>query len=105
MLNPELKARWIADLRANPQLQARNKLRDTEGKNCCLGRLCLLQGIPWDGAHFVFSTRLSNSTPPTLYRKEIGMPEHIMDILIEMNDSQEKTFPEIANYLESLMGI
>ncbi len=43
----ELKA-WVADLRANPHLQGQDYLQSRAGKFCCLGRLCEVQGIPWD---------------------------------------------------------
>jgi hypothetical protein len=101
MLNPDLKARWIADLRANPQLQTTGKLQNHEGKNCCLGRLCLLQEIPWYGKYFVFPTELSNSMLPTLYCKEIDIPVGIRNILMDMNDKLKLTFPEIADFIES----
>lgn len=41
-MNPEVKALWVADLRANPDKQGRGVLSATDGKDCCLGRLCRL---------------------------------------------------------------
>lgn len=45
-MKAEVKAAWIADLRANPDAQGNAQLDyiDTDGKRkqCCLGRLCLL---------------------------------------------------------------
>lgn len=40
-LKPKVKAAWLADLRANPDLQGREYL-ERDGKFCCWGRLCLL---------------------------------------------------------------
>lgn len=34
---------WVADLRANPDKQGTGRL-SKDGKDCCLGRLCRLQG-------------------------------------------------------------
>lgn len=41
-MNQEVKQLWIADLRANPDLQGKNALRTQDGKFCCYGRLCEL---------------------------------------------------------------
>lgn len=37
-----LKKKWIADLRANPDKQGRDALRDGDNKFCCLGRLMMV---------------------------------------------------------------
>jgi hypothetical protein len=55
----ELKA-WVADLRAHPELQGQEYLKTKEGKFCCLGRLCEVQGIPWDGATSSYSFSVIN---------------------------------------------
>jgi hypothetical protein len=45
-MNPEVKALWVADLRANPDAQGVGyldyALPDGQRRQCCLGRLCLL---------------------------------------------------------------
>jgi hypothetical protein len=45
-INPEIKAQWVADLRANPDAQGKQRLTTIyEGeveKDCCWGRLCKL---------------------------------------------------------------
>jgi hypothetical protein len=45
-MNKKLKAKWIADLRANPGKQGRGALQTASGRYCCLGRLALLAGVP-----------------------------------------------------------
>jgi len=53
-MTPELKARWVADLRDPNNKQGHNVLRKIDGPDdkpeysyCCLGRLCIVAG-----AHF-----------------------------------------------------
>jgi hypothetical protein len=45
-MKADIKALWVADLRANPDAQGRSLLDYIDGrgnrKNCCLGRLCRL---------------------------------------------------------------
>jgi hypothetical protein len=41
-MNAEIKARWVAWLRANVDKQGQGKLRGDDDKFCCLGGLCEL---------------------------------------------------------------
>lgn len=49
-LTADLKARWVADLREHPELQGQKRLTtiqaDGTEKDCCLGRLCKVAGVP-----------------------------------------------------------
>lgn len=51
-LKPEIKEKWVKDLRENSHLQGKKRLKDSveglEDKFCCLGRLCVLHGKEWD---------------------------------------------------------
>jgi hypothetical protein len=42
MMNPEIKARWVAWLRVNANSQGKGFLRDKDDRYCCLGGLCEL---------------------------------------------------------------
>lgn len=108
-LDPELKAKWLAELRGGRYPQGRNYLLDNEGNYCCMGVLacvagygpeeiqcmegldeikCDLLGV-WDRSEssMTFSPIVPKSHT-TLQRKLAGM-----------NDSG-KSFAEIADWIE-----
>lgn len=46
MFTRERLTRWTAALRANPEQQERSRLTNDEGtKFCCLGKLCMVEGL------------------------------------------------------------
>lgn len=51
----ELKEKWIADLRAHPELQGKGRLQDEEGNFCCLGRLQVVKDGDVERDAFGFS--------------------------------------------------
>jgi hypothetical protein len=107
-MNPEIKAKWIADLRANPDLQGRTYLRRTrDGKFCCMGRLCEIMGIEFnhDIEGYIFYSVIENSPfsrngqIPITVLGRFFLTEKDQDTLIGMND-RGKTFAEIADWIE-----
>lgn len=106
-MNPELKAKWIADLRANPDLQGRMYLRSTDGKFCCIGRLCEVMGVEFDHGRkgYVFTSGeegfafVRNSQIPTPLIERFDLSEKEQDILVGKNDAS-LTFAEIADWIE-----
>jgi hypothetical protein len=106
MPDRELHKNWVAALRSGEYEQARGclSMNLTDGRTayCCLGVL----------------NRISNGLPPhegkefhSLYEmlapKDGGAGSNANDasqvvgILVEMNDKQRKTFPEIADWVEA----
>lgn len=118
-MDKALKARWIADLRANPDKQGIGKLQGMDAdcaiQNCCLGRLALLVGVPYnnDGyfdAIFIFDNGEKRTTTPPdgfcgLSQAEIAECWHRNDgwhSQLEPEKSREKqTFPELADWIEA----
>lgn len=120
-----LRDRWVADLRANPDKQGWGYLWTEDNKNCCLGRLCLLMGAAphaeqsYRGFDFVTTDGLKRSSTelPRAVADNIGLPHHIMTALITMNDGKvapgvnsenrvgKKTFLEIADYIEANLSV
>lgn len=80
-MNKDLTHQWATDLRANPDLQGRSNLETPDGKFCCLGRLCAIQGlvrIPSffvdDAPQFVGPAGDQNSGDlPRSFAEEIGI--------------------------------
>lgn len=45
MMNPEIKAQWVAALRSGEYVQGRKSLRSLDDEFCCLGVLCALHAL------------------------------------------------------------
>lgn len=99
-MDADLKAKWVAALRSDDYEQARGRLRTTSGEYCCLGVLCdITAPAKWhkeaDGT-WHFGDDDSWSSPPTDL-----LPTLKANSLIDLNDDDGKTFPEIADWIEA----
>lgn len=116
MMDPEIKAKWLSDLRSGAYAQARERLRDAD-TYCCLGVLCRTVGAEF--------TRASIDDPPyvsgtfdnvpvldgdilsekddqelnTSFLRRVGLTDKDQKELIIMNDGGN-SFGEIADYIE-----
>lgn len=96
MMDPELKAKWVAALRSGEYKQTGGHLRycDLNGNPkgyCCLGVLCDVMDPEGWGARF--------------HDDDAGLPEPSMvgahqPTLIDMNDREGRSFAEIADFIE-----
>lgn len=116
----DLMERWIKDLRDNPELQSKDALLNSEGKYCCLGRLCLIAGMEEDTIRHegVIDKDLLgyelDIIPPSFIGEALvdsivflltsmndGLTKHSSEKLEEWNLTKDSyTFPEIADFLE-----
>jgi hypothetical protein len=113
-MDADLKAKWVEALRSGKYGKGQGRLHDErDGTYCCLGVLCKVLGADFDDAtdeekfleydHVpVLNGRvLSHRDDEELeeaFCVEIGLPDQ--GTLIAMNDDQEKSFAEIADYIE-----
>lgn len=89
MLTDEMKTKWINALESGEYEQGQGKL-ECNGKFCGLGVFCLINDIP----------RYSdNNETGYVWLKSIIGDEGI-DHIIQLNDLQHKTFPEIATWIK-----
>jgi hypothetical protein len=102
-----LKKKWIADLRANPDKQGRDALRDGDNKFCCLGRLMMVA----DG-HVRAKVR-DGQYPSLNFAKKHGISgtanDERLNFVLEIGGSRltasqhndgGRTFAEIADAIE-----
>lgn len=98
----ELKTKWIEELRSGKHRQATNTLKsinmDGEVGYCCLGVFReIVQGVPvkaekdWD---------IRTGGAQRHYYGMMNVIPICTDTLAGMNDNFEKTFEEIADYIE-----
>lgn len=93
-LDPEFKAKWVAALRGGKYEQGTSYLHEA-GRYCCLGVACVVGGqkIVGNGGYI----GPSNKNVPKILRGINKTTGH----LSQMNDSESKSFNEIADYIES----
>ena len=95
---------WIAALRSGKYTQGYGRLDD--GVSCCaLGVACRLMSDQLEARTFPNGSRTYDyhgSTPPFQVVEAIGLPMAILSRVMWMNDHQQLSFPEIADYLETV---
>lgn len=103
MMNPEAKELWLAALRSGKFKQSRGTMRSRSGY-CCLGVLAEVMGVPpakKGSQRFDFAQRGQHnvgSYPPVNFQ---GIDWENRHFLVDMNDDEKKTFPEIADWIEA----
>jgi hypothetical protein len=109
-LDPEFKAKWLAELRSGKYSQTQGRLCDEDGY-CCLGVAGKAAGL-WDtqlermgGYLYRAKLRKLKVSLPSLITGHANMRggkgyNSIVAELAEMND-QGKSFSEIADYIEA----
>lgn len=104
-LPEEFKQNWVAALRSGKYKQGKQRLYNQQTDTyCCLGvaaHMCeSLPSIFYNNA-IIPSTSNQNSTGEILkIPVELSDDEFLQRCLWTMNDEQEKSFEEIADYIE-----
>lgn len=107
-MDPELKARWVAALRAGKYEQGTSNLR-AEGGYCCLGVLADISGLgQWFEYHegfFEYVMQDDSGPVPNVASlpllESFGVDSDNQCNLIEMNDHQRLPFTKIAEWIET----
>ena len=99
----DLKQQWIEALRSGNYLQGKNWLADDMGTNvyyCCLGVLCEIAELDKyiEGSVVYYDGR--DQTPPQWLTFDVGLTQVQVSSLVYMNDDENKTFEEIADWIE-----
>ena len=104
-MDKTIKDTWVAELRSEKYKQGKARLHNIEHDTyCCLGVLCKTQNIEEVSGKFNFeddeykSTRVASL--PKEYCHKINLTENQMIELIRLNDDGNKSFEEIATYIE-----
>jgi hypothetical protein len=96
-MDAEIKRKWLEALRSGKYAQGRNALLH-EGKYCCLGVLCDAHDIAIETERDTILDGSTHSYDPI--RKHFGLSPEETLILTSMNDVDELTFAQIAEYIE-----
>lgn len=107
-INKKFKNLWINGLRSGNYTQTQGLLK-YENSFCCLGVACdvysrkISKKIPEWGAYPYESTTKFDSVASfinPLLQQKIGLSKAAMEKLANMNDTENKSFAEIANWIE-----
>lgn len=100
-MNKEIKDRWIKALRSGEYEQGRHRLRP-DYKFCCLGVLCdVIDDSKWvefEDGNIAYNMNLD--VLPKALRNDIGLDFEAMKRLAHLNDEEEASFGEIADWIE-----
>lgn len=97
------KSKWIKALKSGEYKQARASLKKRGKKMCCLGVLCDVAGAKWvtNVGPYVGDIQIGNTAVLTHDGlKYFGLTAAKSDKLVDMNDTNGKTFEEIAEYIK-----
>ena len=105
-MNQEVKTKWIQALRSGKYKQGQAYLRQGDSY-CCLGVLCdLNESRQWTPIDHSFK-KIYSPFPDDehqLLPKNISQWADLIEIeqeeLVELNDTEEYTFEQIADYIE-----
>ena len=94
-MKTEVKKKWLKALRSGKYKQGRKQLQDNAGY-CCLGVLACIadpHGTTWEAADGSFGYYKNQ-------RALVGhIPNNAITDLIGLNDTEGKTFSQIANWI------
>ena len=102
VMDPEIKAEWLRELRSGENRQCVWRLHNKSGAFCCLGVLCdIVYDGDWewceDGNSWCVEGK--RGLPPVSVLNQASLYEDKVEKLAGMND-QGATFDEIADYIE-----
>jgi hypothetical protein len=112
MMNPEVKAAWVAALRSGEYRQGQGGLRAGD-EFCCLGVLCDLKGDDWIAGHnndevYGYSLRGVFDMPPASVYSWAGCNLAAAKVTIDGvtkpvadHNDEGATFAEIADAIEA----
>ncbi len=98
-MDPEAKAKWLPALRGG-QYQQGKSLLHSDGRYCCLGVLHEVCSGAWDEEDEDGDYSVKGEFC-LLADGMYGLDEPTMQHLAKMNDDLDKSFVEIADYIEA----
>ena len=108
-MDPELKAKWVAALRSGEFKQGTTLLHSTVYDTyCCLGVLCEISGTKKEALttsdRYIFGDSGDYTGVTTVIPADaFGIPYSIATDLMAMNDADDKSFDEIADFIEAYL--
>ena len=109
-MKKDIREKWVAALRSGKYEQGQNNLRSVDNKFCCLGVLCdIIDNTKWETFEkansakktYPFTYEGFSGTITNDLKKIAGLPNDKIGPLMNMNDEENKSFAEIADWIET----
>lgn len=95
---------WIAELRSGRRKQGEGALKSTNNTYCCLGVLACVVRDEWKTPKFSMYEWIGDTKATAGFSdqvlKTMGLTREQQTKLWLMNDTEKKSFKEIADYIE-----
>jgi len=99
MIDAKLKQDWLDALRSDDYKQGKGSLK-SYGRYCCLGVLAVVAGLPFKASENC-QRNIDDGTKWGSYDPlEKLITKHHVNELWHMNDIEDKTFNQIADWIE-----
>lgn len=106
-MRKEYRERLVTALRSGEFEQGHGAL-NKDGKFCCMGVFCEVEGLPktereTNGSKYILYGYKGKETihlPPASLRSKARLTDDNLIKLIHLNDSNKKSFEEIADWIE-----
>lgn len=96
-MDTAIKRIWVMALRSGKFKQGKGALYNWHKQEyCCLGVLCLVAKLEIGGSNTVIVDGVNMGYCPIINLIPVGSYSRLM----KMNDYENKSFPEIADYIE-----
>lgn len=106
-MDKALKAKWLEALRSGRYKQGKSRLRNNKDEFCCLGVLCDISGqgqwkLADDKTTYYYCKEKKNGYHclPPFMEEFSGIGAGTLEDLMGLNDIDELSFPEIAEWIE-----
>ena len=103
IFDKKVKALWVKRLRSKKDKQGKFFLKDGDGRMCCMGVLAEICRVPSERVKpdkyylYDFEGLGMSAYPPAGFK---GLTKKQIGILMQLNDRDQWTFPQIADWIE-----
>lgn len=110
-MREDLKKHWITALRSEKYKQGKRALYDKRSDSyCCLGVLCEISGLKKESfssassvMKYTFDNNSCSAFLPPAFTVYAELPFPVQFKLQDMNDNQECSFDDIADFIEETL--
>lgn len=96
------RRKWVDALRSGKYAQTKTRLQSFNGF-CCLGVACDISGLGYwaDDRSFTIGDASAIASPLPGVWDQLGISKSYERLFWRKNDFEDKTFPEIADFIET----
>lgn len=104
-MDKDLAMKWVDALRSGKYEQGKERLRTLDDKFCCLGVLANIENLKWsidkNNEYICYGIDGHRAQLPPYIESKVFKNGSSQGLFVMMNDAQDKSFNEIADYIEA----